>query len=207
MRKGHHSSITIQCPYPSSPPAITRSNDWVRSDGAQMDKDNKKNTSRLKNYLDYAPKIILSLTLHSLQKPLTKKGKIKLEQKTEKLLAPSWPVQCTSTQYFDQNGELLLYYFGRRLVCPEDKKWVDICFCFPFGSRGVHIGQNIKVSVKDQYKDQSIGDVERVPGLDEADAALSDMLVSEEEDVNNSYSDQDKADCSCDTKIEENRGW
>ena len=49
-----------------------------------------------------------------------------------------------------------------------------------------------------------------VPHLDstlEADAALSDMSVSEEEDVNNSYSNQDKADCSCDTKIEENRGW
>jgi len=181
MRKAHHSSITIQCPYPSSPPAITRSNDWVRSDGAQMDKDNKKNTSCLKNYLDYAPKIVLSLTLHSLQKPLTKKGKIKLEQKTEKLLTeklltPSRPAQCTSTQYFDQNGEPLLYYFGRCLVCPEDKKWVDICFCFPFSSRGVHIGQNIKVSVKDQYKDQSIGDVERVPGLDKSVRLVCDGL-------------------------------
>jgi len=47
----------------------------------------------------------------------------------------------------------------------------------------------------------------KVPQLDsslEADTALSDMLVSEEEDVNNSYSDQDEADCSCDAEIEEN---
>jgi len=46
-----------------------------------------RTTSHFKNYLDYVPKIILSLTLHSLQKPLTKESKIKLEQRTGKLLA------------------------------------------------------------------------------------------------------------------------
>jgi len=120
-KKARHPSIAVQCPYPASPPAITRSNNQVHSDGAQMSKDDKWNARRFKNYLEYAPKIVLPLTLHSLWKPLTKNDKIKLQQKTEKLLAPSQPARCTSAQYLDRNGEPLLYYFSRRLVQPDDK--------------------------------------------------------------------------------------
>jgi len=46
--------------YPSSPTAITRSNNWVHSDGTWMDKDNKKNASCFRNFLDYVSKIVLS---------------------------------------------------------------------------------------------------------------------------------------------------
>ena len=121
IKKARRPSITVRCPYPVLPPAITRSNNRVRSNGARMDKDDKWNARRFKNYLEYTPKIVLPLTLRSLRKPLTKNDKIELEQKTEKLLAPSRPAQCMSAQYLDRNGEPLLYYFGRRLVRPDDK--------------------------------------------------------------------------------------
>lgn len=120
-KKARRPSIAVQCPHPASPPAITRSNNRVRSDGARMSKDDKWNARRFKDYLEYAPKIVLPLTLRSLRKPLTKNDKFELEQKTEKLLAPSRPARCTSAQYLDRNGEPLLYYFGRRLVRPDDK--------------------------------------------------------------------------------------
>ena len=67
-----------------------------------MDKDDKRNARHFKNYLEYAPKIVLPLTLHSLWKPLTKNDKIKLEQKTEKLLAPSRPTLSTVWSWTDR---------------------------------------------------------------------------------------------------------
>ncbi len=115
-------SIAVQSPDPGSAPSITRANNRVRSNAAWMDRDDKKNASRFKNYLDYAPKIVLPLTLRGLRKPLTKDGRDKLEEKTDKLLSPSQPAHCTSAQYVDRNGEPLLFYFGRRLVHPGDKK-------------------------------------------------------------------------------------
>ena len=87
-----------------------------------MDKDDKRNVVRFQNYLDYAPKIVVPVTLRGLQKPLRAKDKKDLEAKTEKLADASHPARCTSAQYVDRNGEPLLYYFGRRLVRAGDKK-------------------------------------------------------------------------------------
>jgi len=87
-----------------------------------MDKDKKKNIIRFQRYLDYAPKISVPVTLRSLRKPLTAGIKKKLEENADRLAAPSHPARCTSAKYVDRNGEPLLYYFGRRLVRPEDKK-------------------------------------------------------------------------------------
>ena len=115
-------SIAVQSPDPGSAPPITRENNRVRSSAVWMDRDDMKNARRFKNYLKYAPKIVLPLTLRGLRKPLTKDGRDKLEEKMDKLLSPSQPARCTSTQYVDRNGEPLLYYFGRRLVHPGDKQ-------------------------------------------------------------------------------------
>ena len=125
-KRARRPSIAVQYPNPSAAPAITRSNNRVHSEDAWMDKDERRNAIRFKNYLDYSPRIVLPLTLCSLRKPLTKAAKNELEEKTEKLLAPSRPARCTSTQYLDRNGDLLLYYFRRHLIRLEDKK---VSFC------------------------------------------------------------------------------
>jgi hypothetical protein len=92
-----------------------------------MDKDEKRNIERFKNYVDYAPKIILPVSLRMLQseKPNSKT----LVERTRTLLQPSQPVRCTSAQYCDRNGVPLLYYFGRRLVREDDKKVSNIYIC------------------------------------------------------------------------------
>ncbi len=113
-------SIAVQYPNPSSVPAITRSNNWVCSNDTWIDKNKRKNAIRFKNYLDYVPKIILPLILHSLQKPLMKAGKNELEEKTEKLFTSSQPAWCISAQYLDWNRDPLLYYFSRHLIHLED---------------------------------------------------------------------------------------
>jgi hypothetical protein len=45
-----------------------------------------------------------------------------MEADSERLLSPSHPARCTSAQYVDRNGKPLLFYFGRRLVRPGDRK-------------------------------------------------------------------------------------
>jgi hypothetical protein len=109
-------SIDVQRPDPATVPAITRSNKKVRSDDAWMDKDDKRSVIRYKNYLDYAPKIVLPVSVRRLRMLLKKAGHAVLEANMERLMAPSHPALCTSAQYLDRNGVPLLYYFGRRLV-------------------------------------------------------------------------------------------
>lgn len=87
-----------------------------------MNKDDKKNLSRIQDYLHYAPKIVVPVTLRKLRKPLSAEEKNKLEDDAERLAAPSHPARCTSAKYVDRNGDPLLYYFGRRLVRPGDEK-------------------------------------------------------------------------------------
>jgi hypothetical protein len=45
-----------------------------------------------------------------------------MEANSEKLLLQLQPARCTSAQYMDRNGKPLLFYFGRCLVRPGDKK-------------------------------------------------------------------------------------
>ena len=119
-KRARRPSIAVQYPNPSAAPAITRSNNRVRSKDAWMDKDERRNAIRFKNYLDYVPKIILPLTLRSLWKPLMKAAKNELEEKTEKLFTSSQPAWCISAQYLDWNRDPLLYYFSRHLIHLED---------------------------------------------------------------------------------------
>lgn len=77
---------------------------------------------RYERYLAYAPKIVLPVTLRTLRKPLTAKSKMQMEADMERLLAPSQSARCTSAQYVDRNGDPVLYYFGRRLVGPQDRR-------------------------------------------------------------------------------------
>jgi hypothetical protein len=120
--KARRDSIAVQRPTPAHAPPITRTDKKVRSDRKRLDKDDKMNLIRFQHYLDHAPKIVLPVTLRSMQKPLTPKGMKKLEELTEKLQDPFQPARCTSAQYLDRNGDPLLFYFGRRLVHPDDKK-------------------------------------------------------------------------------------
>lgn len=124
----HKAAIAVRRPTPGSARGFTRSNQKVRSDCVWMDRDDERSIIRFQRYLEYAPTVVLPLTLRSLRKPLTSKSRKSLEANTEKLLAPSHPARCTSAKYVDRNGEPLLYYFGRRLVRPDDRK-VGLFIC------------------------------------------------------------------------------
>jgi hypothetical protein len=119
-----NSSIAVSRPAPAHAPPVTRTNTRVRSEAAWLEKDDKFNAVRFQRYLDYAPKIVLPVTLRSMKKPLTPGRMKKLEEVTNKLLDPSQPARCTSAQYLDRNGNPILFYFGRRLVREgeDDKK-------------------------------------------------------------------------------------
>jgi hypothetical protein len=116
--------IAVQRPDPAQGPPITRTNTKVRSDSAWLNKDDKLNIIRFQHYLDYAPKIVLPVTLRMMEKPLTPAGMKKLEEATDKLQDQSQPARCTSAQYLDRNGNPILFYFGRRLVRPDGEKVV-----------------------------------------------------------------------------------
>lgn len=120
--KARRNSIAVQRPLPLQAQPAIRTNKKVRSDNAWLSKDDKLSIRRFQHYIDYAPKIVLPVTLRMMQKPLTQKGMEKLEANTEKLLDPSQPARCTSAQYLDRNGDPLLFYFGRRLIRPSDDK-------------------------------------------------------------------------------------
>jgi hypothetical protein len=126
-------SIDVQRPDPASMPAITRTNKKVRSDEAWMDRDDKRSVVRFQRYLDYAPKIVLPVTLRQLRKPLKMADHAAMKINMERLVAPSHPARCTSAQYVDRNGDPVLYYFGRRLVRPGELKVSPVhYFCSSF---------------------------------------------------------------------------
>jgi hypothetical protein len=121
MKKPRRSSIDVQRPIPFEAPPITRSDNRVRSVASRLRKDKQRNQTRFDNYLKYAQKITLPVTLEKLSKPLSKKGLLKLENIADNRLGPTQPARCTSAQYFDKNGKPLLFYFGKRLVYDEKK--------------------------------------------------------------------------------------
>jgi hypothetical protein len=84
-----------------------------------MKKDDDLNKGRFTNYLKFAPKITVPVTVKELSKSVSKKARLRLEKIIDKDLGPSKPARCTSAQYVDKDGEPLLFYFGRRLVSPK----------------------------------------------------------------------------------------
>jgi hypothetical protein len=86
-----------------------------------MKRDDDWNKKRFVKYLKFAPKITVPVTMKQLRKKMNKKAQLKLEGIIDKELGPSQPARCTSAQYVDKNGEPLLFYFGRRLVSPNEK--------------------------------------------------------------------------------------
>jgi hypothetical protein len=117
---GQCPSIAVQHPSPTLPKGFSRSNKVIHSDHAWKELDEKRNVLCYERY--YTPKIILPITVCNLRKPLTKSTQEAMEVDSERLLLQFQPARYTSAQYMDQNGEPLLFYFGRRLVCPGDRK-------------------------------------------------------------------------------------
>ena len=121
-KKAHRAAISVKRPIGHHAPPVHRTNQKVRSDEAWMTKDDKLTIVRLQRYLDYAPKIVLPVTLRLMKKNLMDLGKQKMEDQAKMLLDPSHPARCTLAQYLDRYGNPILFYFGRCLVHKDEKK-------------------------------------------------------------------------------------
>ena len=114
---------------------------------------------RFQHYLNYAPKIVLPVALHKMTK-VTSDDMKKMATTAQKLLSPTEPARCTSAQYLDRNGKPILFYFGRRLVRENDRKASTTSIygiVIRFNSQ-----KNPSVAYADQYKGQSVADIEKV---------------------------------------------
>lgn len=74
---------------------------------------------RAQKYRDFVQVIRMPFTLDSLKKPLKKAEKEKLEDICDNELGPEQDAQCISAKFVDENGEPILFYFGRRIVEKE----------------------------------------------------------------------------------------
>lgn len=170
--KAHRAAIAVKRPFGGHAPPISRTNRKVRSDEAWMTKDDQLTNIRLQHYLDYAPKIVLPVTLRSMKKNLSEVGKRQMDDEVKKLLDKSHPARCTSAQYLDRYGNPILFYFGRRLVHKDNKK----VHCILDAGLALTHSQDPKVAFRLQYQKQSMEDIEKVVREDKGVKLVHDGL-------------------------------
>lgn len=76
---------------------------------------------RAQNFVKFAQVIRVPFKLETLNKNFSAIEKEELEEICEKKLGPGQESQCASAQFVDMDGHPILFYFGDRIIIPNQK--------------------------------------------------------------------------------------